>query len=81
MWRFYTLCALKSPVCIKTTVLVHAVDFCLQYHGLMHTGDFKLFRGMLVDVECMAGRKFYEFRVASVEPVCYLFSFVPTRIG
>jgi hypothetical protein len=47
--RFYTLCALKSPVCIKTTVLVHGtVDVCVQYHGLMHTGDSKLFRGMLV---------------------------------
>ena len=46
---FYTLCALKSPVCIETTVLVHGtVDFCVQYHALMHTGDFKLFRGMLV---------------------------------
>jgi hypothetical protein len=36
-----TLCAIKSPVCIKTIVLVHGtVDFCAQYHGLMYTGDF-----------------------------------------
>jgi hypothetical protein len=34
------------PLCIK--VLVHGtVDFCVQYHDLMHTGDFTLFRGML----------------------------------
>jgi hypothetical protein len=46
--RFYTLCALKSPVCIKATVLVHgAVDFCVQYHGLMHTGDFNAQRRIL----------------------------------
>ncbi len=50
--QFYTLCALKFPVCIKTTVLLHGiVDFCVQYHGLMLTGVFKLFRGML---ECSA---------------------------
>jgi hypothetical protein len=46
---FYTLCALKSPMCIKTTVPVHGtVAFCIQeYHGLMHTGDFKFFRVLL----------------------------------
>ncbi len=36
-------------LCIKlhlTIVLVHStVDICVQFHGLMHTGDFKLLRG------------------------------------
>jgi hypothetical protein len=51
--RFYTtLCALRSPVCIETTLLVHGtVEFCVQYHGLMHTGEFKLFRGMLANLQ------------------------------
>ena len=74
---FDTLCALKSPVCMNTTVLVHGtVDVCLQYHGFMHTGDFKLFRGMLdlfspARVEYMVIRE--GIRNPSV-PVCFLLS-------